>query len=166
MQPYIIPFIAFFSLVLFDFEDVSARSSRTGTYVSGYSNSSSVSVRGYTRKDGTYVQPHYRSAPDGDASNNYSHVGNTNPFTGKTGTNRDSGHGSLGSSPVTANGGHQSYLSRSQTGEGSLVSDDYESSARRRAISTKMSNFARCDGNDGKSWYTNGACRDRFNLML
>jgi len=30
-----------------------------------------VAVKGYYRKDGTYVRPHYRSAPDGDKSNNY-----------------------------------------------------------------------------------------------
>lgn len=43
-------------------------------------------VKGYTRKDGTYVQPHYRSAPDGNAYNNYSTKGNVNPYTGKEGT--------------------------------------------------------------------------------
>lgn len=41
-----------------------------------------VSVRGYTRKDGTYVQPHTRSAPDGNPFNNYSFPGNYNPNTG------------------------------------------------------------------------------------
>lgn len=30
-----------------------------------------VAVKGYYRKDGTYVRPHYRSAPDGIKSNNY-----------------------------------------------------------------------------------------------
>lgn len=30
-----------------------------------------VYVNGYHRKDGTYVQPHVRSAPDGIRSNNY-----------------------------------------------------------------------------------------------
>jgi hypothetical protein len=43
-----------------------------------------VSVRGYTRKDGTYVRPHTRSAPDGNPYNNYSFPGNYNPNTGKT----------------------------------------------------------------------------------
>ncbi|GEM_PF-2238630 len=33
--------------------------------------SSDVYVSGYTRSDGTSVQSHYRSAPDGNASNNY-----------------------------------------------------------------------------------------------
>jgi len=36
------------------------------------SSSSDVYVHGYYRKNGTYVQPHYRSAPDGIVSNNYS----------------------------------------------------------------------------------------------
>ena len=43
---------------------VSARSYRT--------RSSDVYVHGYYRRNGTYVQPHYRSAPDGIVSNNYS----------------------------------------------------------------------------------------------
>lgn len=43
----------------------------------------SVSVKGYYRKDGTYVAPHMRSAPDGNPYNNWSYPGNTNPYTGK-----------------------------------------------------------------------------------
>lgn len=45
-----------------------------------------VRVKGYFRKDGTYVQPHYRSNPDGNPYNNYSYPGNTNPYTGETAT--------------------------------------------------------------------------------
>ena len=30
-----------------------------------------VHVKGYTRKDGTYVRPHIRSSPDSSRSNNY-----------------------------------------------------------------------------------------------
>jgi len=44
--------------------------------------SGSVSVNGYYRKDGTYVQPHTRSAPDDSPTNNYSMPGNYNPNTG------------------------------------------------------------------------------------
>lgn len=44
--------------------------------------------QGYTRKDGTYVQPHYQTAPDRNPYNNYSTEGNVNPYTGNTG-NRD-----------------------------------------------------------------------------
>lgn len=47
-------------------------------------------VSGYFRKNGTYVQSHYRSAPDGDVSNNWSTRGNVNPYTGQMGT-RDYG---------------------------------------------------------------------------
>ena len=42
-----------------------------------------VRVRGYVRKDGTYVQPHYRTAPDSTPRNNYSYPGNFNPNTGR-----------------------------------------------------------------------------------
>jgi hypothetical protein len=45
-----------------------------------------VAVSGYTRSNGTYVQPHYRSAPDGNFQNNWSTSGNVNPYTGKAGT--------------------------------------------------------------------------------
>lgn len=45
-----------------------------------------VSVHGYYRSDGTYVQPHIRSSPDHNLNNNYSYPGNTNPSTGKVAT--------------------------------------------------------------------------------
>jgi hypothetical protein len=45
-----------------------------------------VYVQGHTRADGTYVAPHYRSAPDSTKLNNYSTQGNVNPWTGKEGT--------------------------------------------------------------------------------
>lgn len=44
-----------------------------------------VRVRGYVRKDGTYVAPHYRSSPNGTKVDNYSARGNYNPYTGKPG---------------------------------------------------------------------------------
>jgi hypothetical protein len=43
-------------------------------------------VRGYTRKDGTYVAPHVRSAPNSSRYDNWSTAPNVNPYTGKTGT--------------------------------------------------------------------------------
>lgn len=42
--------------------------------------------RGYSHADGSYVQPHYQSAPDSNIYNNYSTRGNTNPYTGQAGT--------------------------------------------------------------------------------
>lgn len=47
---------------------------------------SQVRVRGYTRKDGTYVQPHYRSSPNSSRLDNWSTRGNVNPYTGQAGT--------------------------------------------------------------------------------
>lgn len=46
-----------------------------------------VYVNGYTRSNGTYVVPHYRSAPNSTVTDNYTYVGNANPNTGEVGTN-------------------------------------------------------------------------------
>ena len=48
-------------------------------------------VNGYFRSNGTYVQPHYRSSPDGNPWNNYSTTGNVNPYTGQSGTHNPYG---------------------------------------------------------------------------
>jgi len=47
-----------------------------------------VYVRGYYRRNGTYVRPHYRSNPDGNFYNNWSTYPNINPHTGTIGTKR------------------------------------------------------------------------------
>lgn len=57
-----------------------------GVVVAQRSRGGRVSVRGYFRRDGTFVQPHHRSAPDGNVYNNWSTKGNINPFSGKEGT--------------------------------------------------------------------------------
>jgi hypothetical protein len=43
-------------------------------------------VNGYTRSNGTYVQPYERTAPNNTRADNYSTQGNTNPYTGQQGT--------------------------------------------------------------------------------
>lgn len=43
-------------------------------------------VRGYYRKDGTYVQPHYRSDANNTTRDNWTTRGNVNPHTGAIGT--------------------------------------------------------------------------------
>jgi len=43
-------------------------------------------VNGYTRTDGTYVQGHMQSDPNGTKLDNYSTRGNVNPYTGQPGT--------------------------------------------------------------------------------
>lgn len=43
-------------------------------------------VNGYTRSNGTYVAPHYRSSPNSITQDNYGTKGNTNPYTGEQGS--------------------------------------------------------------------------------
>jgi hypothetical protein len=43
-------------------------------------------VSGYTRANGTYVQPHYQTDPNNTKTDNYSTQGNVNPYTGQQGT--------------------------------------------------------------------------------
>lgn len=47
-----------------------------------------TSVSGYVRRDGMYVQPHYRSNANSIRFDNYSSQGNSNPYTGQSGHNR------------------------------------------------------------------------------
>jgi hypothetical protein len=49
-----------------------------------------VNVRPYTKKDGTVVDGHHRTAPDTSKGNNWSSKGNVNPYTGKPGTKESS----------------------------------------------------------------------------
>ena len=44
-----------------------------------------VKVDAYTKKDGTRVEEHHRTKPNGTKVDNYSTKGNTNPYTGKEG---------------------------------------------------------------------------------
>jgi hypothetical protein len=44
-------------------------------------------VHGYTRSNGTYVQPYHRSYGNGTVQDNYSYRENANPSTGSTGSN-------------------------------------------------------------------------------
>ena len=53
-----------------------------------FNSNSAVHVKGYFKKNGTYVAPHYRSDPDKNIYNNWSSKGNINPYTGKEGTKK------------------------------------------------------------------------------
>ncbi len=61
---------------------------------SGVAASAQVQVDGYMRRDGTYVAPHYRSAPDRNPYSNWSTAPNINPFTGQQGTVTPNPYGS------------------------------------------------------------------------
>jgi len=56
------------------------------TFGPAQAQSRDVYVDGYTRRDGTYVQPYHRTAPDSSPYNNYGTRGNVNPYTGSPGT--------------------------------------------------------------------------------
>jgi hypothetical protein len=45
-----------------------------------------TNVKPYVRKDGTFVQGHQRSSSNNTAVDNYSSQGNSNPYTGRSGT--------------------------------------------------------------------------------
>lgn len=51
----------------------------------GLIGSTQTKVKGYTKKNGTYVAPHYRSSKNKSSYDNYSTKGNRNPYTGKKG---------------------------------------------------------------------------------
>lgn len=53
--------------------------------LSGWAASSHY-VKGYTKKDGTYVAPHRATNPNRTQRDNWSSKPNTNPYTGKQGT--------------------------------------------------------------------------------
>lgn len=54
--------------------------------LSSMSLAQDVWVEGYYRNDGTYVNGHYRSAPNDTKTDNWSTLGNVNPHTGEPGT--------------------------------------------------------------------------------
>lgn len=76
-------------------------------------------VHGYTKKDGTYVAPHYRSTADGNPYNNWSTKGNVNPYTGQAGTKdpNSSSNGSYGSysSPYSSSSSNSNSNNNSST---------------------------------------------------
>ena len=43
-------------------------------------------VNGYTKQNGTYVEPHMQTNPNNTKNDNWSTQGNVNPYTGKAGT--------------------------------------------------------------------------------
>jgi len=104
----------------------------------GGSHGGTVSVRGYTRKDGTYVAPHTRSAPGSGSSSSseassYSgvhHPSETNSTTTEhttvDTTNDDEHHKARGSSPVIPGSSSQSSYGYHPTKQTTTHSDgDY-----------------------------------------
>lgn len=57
-------------------------------FILGFNSFSQTStyVKGYYRSNGTHVNGYYRTTPDCTKNNNYSTLGNINPYTGSYGT--------------------------------------------------------------------------------
>jgi hypothetical protein len=72
------------SLALF-IPPIFAKQSSSDSYKSNGSSKSN-NVRGYTKKDGTYVAPHNRTNPNNTQRDNWTSKPNQNPYTGKDGT--------------------------------------------------------------------------------
>src|SRR3954466_12654226 len=75
------PFMRLSKVVSFGFTLLAAVLLTGTTY-----SAAPVHVKGYTKKDGTYVAPHDRTAPNSTKNDNWSTKGNVNPETGKAGT--------------------------------------------------------------------------------
>jgi len=87
-------------------------------------NYNTTTVSGYTRSNGTYVQSHVRTMPNNTNWDNFSTIGNSNPFTGSTGHrardysssayNYGAGHtihtGSRGGQYYYNSNGHKTYV--------------------------------------------------------
>lgn len=54
--------------------------------IASLSVSAQTTVSGYFKNNGTYVQPHVRSSKNNTNHDNWSTRGNSNPFTGNTGS--------------------------------------------------------------------------------
>lgn len=77
-------------LLLVGIASVSEAKRKSSGYGYGTGSSSqSESVDGYTRKDGTYVEPYKRTKANNTDDDNYSTRGNYNPWTGKTGAKKN-----------------------------------------------------------------------------
>lgn len=134
----LILFLFTFLIISFLKIDISYARSKSG---------GSVSVSGYHRKDGTYVKPHRRSAPYSNFNNNWSTKGNINPYTGEEGSE-------------TINNIERKYETNNYNND----AKNYQShdNAIPESNIRKIDNFRYCNGIDGKSWYTNSACRPIF----
>jgi hypothetical protein len=75
-----------------------------------FSADAQVSVKGYYKSNGTYVQPHVRSSPNNTTADNWSTKGNVNPYTGKQGTNNPPSYVPVIQAPPSRN--YPSYIPR------------------------------------------------------
>lgn len=121
------------------------------------SSPSDVYVRGYFRKDGTYVSPHYRSSPDGYTWNNYSCIDNGQ--CGSTYTSRNYSVGTYNyntnsyqpiSTPIPA---HSSKVTPPANAKLNLFGDDWIcDSGYKRNYQTNQCDKIECPSNSYESF--------------
>ena len=63
---------------------------RGGSHGSSNNRGGHVGVKPYTKRDGTRVVPHHRTAPNSTQRDNFSSKPNVNPYTGAPGTKEPS----------------------------------------------------------------------------
>ena len=118
-------------------------------FVSGMSLSD-VSVRGYYRSNGTYVKPHMRSNPDGNFNNNWSTLGNVNPYTGNPGTKIHPNYQTNGSYTYAKN-----YSTESKSYNKPLVSSstsNYKNSGYTNSTASYESTGLNLSANKSNNW--------------
>lgn len=81
----------------------------SNTSFSQRKSSSDVSVKGYYRDNGTYVAPHYRTSPNSTNRDNFSTIGNINPYTGESGTVKPDNNTSNGNRYVNGEATYNTY---------------------------------------------------------
>lgn len=99
-----------------------------------------VYVNGYYRSNGTYVEGYYRTAPNSTKNDNWSTVGNVNPYTGVEGTKPGDGGNSS-----------SSYYNNSYTP--SYNSTDYNNSSNNSYNSYPSSNYSNSYYNTTTTYY-------------
>ena len=97
-----------------------------------------VHVRGYYRRNGTYVQPHERTRPNYTITDNYSYPGNYNPNKGRITGGSVNTHSSTTSTPK----GRSQYSPNTSNSPSTSTYDDSNASHRdSRTISSFISSF-------------------------
>ncbi len=70
-------------------EEPTATYSKEGTNYYFRDSPEEIYIRGHYRSNGTYVDGYYKTSPNHTTKDNWSHSGNTNPYSGKKGYKKD-----------------------------------------------------------------------------
>jgi hypothetical protein len=114
---------------------------------------SQVWVSGYTRSNGTYVQGHYRTAPDYTRNNNWTTQGNVNPHTGKAGTlPRSSSYSNVYYKPTSTYSYNRTYTTPTYTYTSTSYTPTYSNTYTTPTYSSTNTLYT---GSRGGTYYVN-----------